>query len=68
MANTRKDYKALMQALKIEPELVLVSIPNKIARRMRSKFKKSRKLDPLFILAKFHPKLWRQYLAKLGKK
>jgi hypothetical protein len=68
MANTRKDYRALQRALKIEPELVLVSIPNGTAKRMRRKHKKSRGLDPLFILAKFHPRLWRQYLAKLGKK
>jgi hypothetical protein len=68
MANTRKDHKALMKALKIEPQLVLVSIPNGIAKRMRGQFSKGRKIDPLYILAKFHPKLWIKYVAKLGKK
>ncbi len=55
MANTRKDHTALLSAMRIEPKLVIINIPNKVAKRMRSKIKKQKGTSHWDMLRLFHP-------------
>lgn len=59
MANTRKDRLEAQQ-------LVMVSIPNKVSKRMRSKTKKDhRTTDQWELLRLFHPKRWFDLMQRI---
>jgi len=66
MANTRKDHKALLTTLRLQEPLVLVNIPNKIAKKCRRKFKKRHSSGMWDMLRMFHPKLFISALSKMA--
>ena len=55
MANTKTEHRALLSALGIEEQHVMVDTLNKIAKRMRSKFKKKHSTNHWDMLRMFHP-------------
>lgn len=65
MANTRKDYKALLAAFGLVEKQVLVNVPNKIAKKCRRKFKKKHSSNMWDMLRMFHPKLFVDATAKM---
>ena len=67
MANTRKDHAALLKTFGILKQEVLVTIPNKVSKRMRRKFKTHGK-NHWDILQRFHPKLFFSLISKLKGK
>lgn len=68
MANTRKDHKALLAAFGIEEQLVMVNVPNKVAKRMRSKNKKTAPKHHWDMLRMFHPKRFINLMQKIKGK
>ena len=68
MANTRKDHKELLQILGIKPQLLLISIPNKIAKKCRRKSKKKHSNNTWDMLRMFHPKLFLSAITKMKGK
>lgn len=65
MANTRQDHKALLTALGLQHKSILISIPNKIAKRMQSKNKKTAPKNHWDMLRMFHPKLFLSAMRKM---
>lgn len=68
MANTTVNHKAMLAAMGIEPQLVIINIPNKIAKRMRSGIKKRKGTSHWDMLRIFHPARFISLMRQLKNK